>query len=93
LERLLPLRRRWGFSLPATHSPDQFRAGDGGGASPSRGHDGNGNREPRYHLHIEQPPEWADRGETLSPLKGYPGVMWERPVRKKQVQEIPSEGM
>src|SRR5580765_2055068 len=43
-------------------------------------------REPRYHLHIEQAPEWAYRGETLSPLKGYPGVMWKRPGRKKREQ-------
>jgi hypothetical protein len=41
-------------------------------------------REPRYHLHIEQAPEWAYRGEPLSPLKGYPGVMRERPSRKKR---------
>jgi hypothetical protein len=46
-------------------------------------------REPRYHLHIEQAPEWAYRGETLSPLKGYPGVMWERPGRKKREQDLP----
>ncbi|HEX3943154.1 MAG TPA: GFA family protein [Rhizomicrobium sp.] len=39
-------------------------------------------REPRYHLHIEEAPEWAYRGEPLSPLKGYPGVMWVRPGRK-----------
>ena len=50
-------------------------------------------REPRYHLHIEQTPEWAYRGETLSPLKGYPGVMWQRPGRRKKVQEKPPEGM
>src|ERR1051326_8506134 len=40
-------------------------------------------REPRYHLHIEEAPEWAYRGTPLSPLKGYPGVMFERPRRKK----------
>lgn len=40
-------------------------------------------REPRYHLHLEEAPEWAYRGEPLSPLKGYPGVMYERPRRKK----------
>ena len=41
-------------------------------------------REPRYHLHVEESPEWAYRGEKLGPLKGYPGVMWERPGRKKR---------
>ncbi|MBV9570363.1 MAG: GFA family protein [Alphaproteobacteria bacterium] len=41
-------------------------------------------REPRYHLHIDEAPEWAYRGETLAPLKDYPGVMWERPGRKKK---------
>ena len=40
-------------------------------------------REPRYHLAIGQTPDWAYLGEPLAPLKGYPGVMWERPRRKK----------
>lgn len=35
-------------------------------------------REPRYHIRIEESPEWEYRGATLSPLKGYPGVLWER---------------
>lgn len=47
-------------------------------------------REPLYHIALEQAPEWAYRGEALSPLKGYPGVMWERPRRKKRP---PAEGM
>jgi hypothetical protein len=46
-------------------------------------------REPRYHLHLDESPEWAYRGEKLAPLKGYPGVMWERPGRKKRA---PSPG-
>jgi hypothetical protein len=41
-------------------------------------------REPRYHLAIEDAPEWAYRGEALAPLKGYPGVLQERPRRKKK---------
>src|SRR2546423_4471044 len=41
-------------------------------------------REPRYHLHIDEAPEWAYRGEKLAPLKGYPGVMWARPGQKKR---------
>jgi hypothetical protein len=40
-------------------------------------------REPRYHLHIEDMPEWTYRGESLVPLKGYPGVMYRRPRSKK----------
>jgi hypothetical protein len=40
-------------------------------------------REPRYHLSIEETPEWAYAGEPLTPLKGYPGVLWARPRRKK----------
>jgi hypothetical protein len=40
-------------------------------------------REPRYHIAIEQAPEWAYRGEPLVPLKGFPGVVWERPGKKK----------
>lgn len=41
-------------------------------------------REPRYHLHIEESPEWAYRSEPLGPLKGYPGVLWQRPRRTKR---------
>ena len=40
-------------------------------------------REPRYHLSIEEAPEWEYHGEALVPLKGYPGVLQERPRRKK----------
>jgi hypothetical protein len=40
-------------------------------------------REPRYHLAIEEMPEWIYLGEKLAPLKGFPGVMWERPRGKK----------
>ena len=41
---------------------------------------------PRYHLSFEEAPEWAYRGETLAPLKNYPGVMWQRPKSKKRVR-------
>ena len=43
-------------------------------------------REPRYHIGIEEAPEWAYRFEKLVPLNGYPGVVWERPGRKKRVE-------
>ena len=39
-------------------------------------------REPRYHLGLSEAADWTYRGETLAPLKGYPGVMWTRPKRK-----------
>jgi hypothetical protein len=41
-------------------------------------------REPRYHLAVEQSADWEYRGETLAPLKGYPGVMWARPKRMRR---------
>ncbi|HEY7852231.1 MAG TPA: GFA family protein [Caulobacteraceae bacterium] len=41
-------------------------------------------REPRYHLAIGEAAEWIFLGEPLAPLKGFPGVMWERPRRKKR---------
>lgn len=39
-------------------------------------------REPRYHVGLNERPEWTYLGAPLAPLKGYPGVMWERPRRK-----------
>jgi hypothetical protein len=39
-------------------------------------------REPRYHQFLDAAPDWAYSGAPLAPLKGYPGVMWERPKRK-----------
>jgi hypothetical protein len=41
-------------------------------------------REARYHIAIEETPEWAYWGERLVPLNGFPGVVWERSTRKKQ---------
>ena len=40
-------------------------------------------REPRYHIALEQAADWEYAGEPLIPLKGDPGVMFERPKRKK----------
>ena len=40
-------------------------------------------REPRYHMFLAEAAVWTYMGETLAPLKGYPGVMWERPRKKK----------
>jgi hypothetical protein len=47
-------------------------------------------REPRYHISLHEQAEWTYLGEPLVPLKGYPGVMWERPGRKKRGR---AEGM
>jgi hypothetical protein len=41
-------------------------------------------REPRYHLHIEETPDWRYNGEPLAPLKGYPGVFWENPRSRRK---------
>ena len=45
--------------------------------------DGRTGREPLYHIAVGEAPEWAYRGSTLRPLKGFPGVMWEGPRRRK----------
>ena len=45
-------------------------------------------REPRYHLHIEETPEWAYDNGRLSPLKAYPGVMHQRPKKRSRTVEI-----
>jgi hypothetical protein len=41
-------------------------------------------REPLYHVAIGDSPEWAYRHEKLRPLKGYPGVLWTGPKRRKR---------
>lgn len=41
-------------------------------------------REPRYHMNLAEQADWTYLGEPLAPLKGYPGVMWERPRRRKR---------
>lgn len=47
-------------------------------------------REPRYHIRIQGLQDWAYTGAPLAPLKGFPGVVWERPGRKKRT---PSDEM
>ncbi|MDO8397741.1 MAG: hypothetical protein Q7T45_07970 [Bradyrhizobium sp.] len=39
---------------------------------------------------LEQLQEWTYTGEPLGPLKGFPGVVWQRPKKKKRVEH---EGM
>ena len=45
-------------------------------------------REPRYHAAIDELQDWTYLGEPLVPLKGFPGIVWERPksnaTRKKR---------
>ena len=41
-------------------------------------------RQPLYHIAIEQLQEWAYTGEPLVPLKGFPGVVWQRSKKKKR---------
>ncbi len=42
-------------------------------------------RQPLYHIAIEELQEWAYTGEPLVPLKGYPGVVWQRTKKKRRV--------
>jgi hypothetical protein len=44
-------------------------------------------REPRYHMFLAEAADWTYLGEPLAPLKGYPGVMRERPKRRKRRPE------
>jgi hypothetical protein len=41
-------------------------------------------RQPLYHIAIEELQEWAYTGEPLVPLKGYPGVVWQRSKKKRR---------
>ena len=79
-ELLLPLRN-------AAHLRAAARAADGRNIkhTPLSGRTG---REPRYGVGIAELQEWTYLGEPLVPLKGYPGVVWERPNRKKRRQVI-----
>jgi hypothetical protein len=48
-------------------------------------------REPRYHLNLPEAPEWAYDGGALVPLRGYPGVMIQRPRRRRSAAPRPGE--
>lgn len=41
-------------------------------------------RFPHYHIGIAERPDWAYGGGPLVPLKGFPGVVWERPRARKK---------
>ena len=39
-------------------------------------------RETRYHMNFDQAADWLWQGEPLGPVKGYPGVLREKPRKK-----------
>ena len=41
-------------------------------------------RQPLYHAGIAELQDWAYTGGPLAPLKGFPGIVWERPRRRKR---------
>lgn len=45
-------------------------------------------REPRYHVAIEELQDWAYTGKPLVPLKGYPGIVWERPKSRRRPRDV-----
>jgi len=46
-------------------------------------------RQPLYHIGIDELQDWAYAGEPLVPLKGYPGVVWERSKKKRAEKVAP----
>jgi hypothetical protein len=42
-------------------------------------------RQPLYHIGIEEKQEWCYGGEPLVPLKGFPGVVWQRSKKTKRI--------
>lgn len=44
-------------------------------------------REPRYHVAIGELQDWAYTGNRLVPLKGYPGIVWERPKSRRRPRD------
>lgn len=84
------------FEDAATDSVRQFCGRCGSPVTYERGHspkwinlpralfDERVGREPRYHIGIGEKRDWIYTGAPLVPLKGYPGVVWERPGRKRR---------
>jgi len=46
-------------------------------------------RQPLYHVGIEELQDWTYAGERLVPLKGFPGVVWERSGKKRRSDRSP----
>jgi hypothetical protein len=42
-------------------------------------------RQPLYHSGFSEFRDWAYAGGPLVPLKGFPGIVWERPRRRKGI--------
>jgi hypothetical protein len=84
------------FEDPATNSVRQFCGRCGSPVTYERGHapkwvnlpralfDERVGREARYHIGIGEKRDWIYTDARLVPLKGYPGVVWERPGRKRR---------
>jgi hypothetical protein len=49
-------------------------------------------REPRYHVAIEELQDWTYTGNRLVPLKGYPGIVWERPKSRRRPRDAEVAG-
>ena len=45
-------------------------------------------REPCYHVAIEELQDWAYTGNRLVPVKGYPGIVWERPKSRRRQRDV-----
>jgi hypothetical protein len=45
-------------------------------------------REPRYHVAIEELQDWTYTGNRLVALKGYPGIVWERPKSRRRPRGV-----
>jgi hypothetical protein len=43
-------------------------------------------RQPLYHIGIEELQEWTYSGAPLVPLKGFPGVVWQRSKKNKRIE-------
>jgi hypothetical protein len=44
-------------------------------------------RQPLYHIGIEEKQEWTWSGEPLVPLKGFPGVVWQRSKKNRRIDD------
>jgi hypothetical protein len=42
-----------------------------------------------YHAGIDELQDWIYAGEPLVPLKGFPGIVWQRSRRKKRDMSTP----
>jgi hypothetical protein len=48
--------------------------------------------EPLYHVATGELQDWTYTGKRLVPLKGYPGIVWERPkLRRRQRPRDPDD--